>query len=83
MSCTRCNAWVDIDPKCTGGCISCHKTRAGELATACTTDDAVVVKIERTARPEQSYAESDNDKGKKNVAEKGLKSLFKKLFAVI
>src|SRR5262245_52032591 len=26
MSCPRCNRWVDIDPLCTGGCLSCHKT---------------------------------------------------------
>lgn len=30
MSCPRCNTWLEIDPACSGSCLSCHKLNQKE-----------------------------------------------------
>lgn len=42
MHCPRCNTWLDIDPACSGSCISCHKLHQIEskpcTEASCSTD---------------------------------------------
>jgi hypothetical protein len=81
MACPRCNSWIEIDPRCTGGCLSCHNTRGKDLQSSCTTGEEVVVAIELTKRAQSRDLQSP-EKSSNIVAAKGLKALFKRLFAV-
>ncbi len=30
IRCPRCNTWVQLEPSCFGGCMSCHKASGGQ-----------------------------------------------------
>jgi hypothetical protein len=37
VTCQRCNSWVELDPRCTGGCLSCHKMASAQDGNSCAT----------------------------------------------
>lgn len=85
VSCPRCNAWIELDPLCGGGCISCYKTRGAQKnITSCTAEpgsDSVPVTITGTAGANSrnsAVAAKDDARSAGN----SWKALVQRIFAV-
>ena len=37
ITCPRCNSWVEIDPDCSGSCLSCHQLHSAAASGSCAT----------------------------------------------
>ena len=83
VSCPRCNTWIDLDPLCNGGCISCYKTRGLQKSvTSCTTEsEAVPVTIGQSSAA-SSGATAESKKDDVRLAGNSWKALVQRLFAV-
>lgn len=44
--CPRCNTWLDLDPRCLGSCLSCHKMREANPGPCLT--EGVPVQLQKT-----------------------------------
>jgi hypothetical protein len=45
--CPRCNTWLDMDPKCLGSCLSCHKMQEANPGPCLTESQEMPIKLEK------------------------------------
>jgi hypothetical protein len=80
MTCPRCKTWLEFDASCTGGCMTCFKTKQ-ETPTPCCSTESTPVSL-GPAEGTSPSTSKETGRGGVNLVAIGWKRLIQRLFAV-
>ena len=75
LNCPRCSAWLELEKRCKGVCLSCHAGKKAENTGSCADTSSIPLQRFEQAAP-------DKQKAKIKEASSGLRALFKRVFHV-